>query len=127
MLLLMPCLVKYFNSTYLLSKVIYMNMRYTRIIWFSISALTLLFDQTSKWLILQILEPYQNIHVFPGFFDLTLEYNKGAAFSFLAHAPGWQRWFFIALATIMSIVIFVWLIRLKDNEKVEGLGLALIL
>jgi signal peptidase II len=86
----------------------------------------ILLDQISKWLILQTLEPFQNIRVLPGF-DLTLQYNKGAAFSFLAHASGWQRWFFITLAVMMSIVIFLWLNRLKDKDKVEGLGLALIL
>lgn len=98
----------------------------TRIIWFSISALTVLLDQISKWLILQTLALYQTIPVFPGF-DLTLQYNKGAAFSFLAQEPGWQRWFFISLAAIMSLAIVLWLTRLSNKEKVEGLGLALIL
>jgi signal peptidase II len=101
-------------------------MIYTRIIWFSLSIVIVLFDQISKWLILHTLELYQNIHVFPGF-DLTLQHNKGAAFSFLAQQPGWQRWFFVGLAAIMSLAIFLWLTRLKENEKVEGLGLALIL
>ncbi len=101
-------------------------MIYTRIIWFSLGIAIVLLDQISKWLILHTLELYQHIPVFPGF-DLTLQYNKGAAFSFLAQEPGWQRWFFIGLAAIMSLAIFLWLTRLKPNEKIEGLGLALIL
>ena len=41
-------------------------------------------------------------------FDLTLAHNTGAAFSFLAGAGGWQRWFFTAVAALVSLVIVIW-------------------
>lgn len=66
------------------------------------------------------------IQVFQGF-DLALSYNPGAAFSFLAGASGWQRWFFSALAIVMSLVIYRWLGRLKGDEKQEALALSLVL
>lgn len=65
--------------------------------------------------------------VIPGFFDLTLLYNKGAAFSFLAGQDGWQRWFFIAIAVVMSVVLVVWLYRTARKLWWLGLGLSLIL
>ncbi len=60
-------------------------------------------------------------------FDLTLLYNNGAAFSFLAHAGGWQRWFFITIAAVISGVLIVWLKRTSRQQWWLGLGLALIL
>ncbi len=67
-----------------------------------------------------------SVRVFEGF-DLVLSHNKGAAFSFLANASGWQRWFFSALAVVMSLVIYHWLGRLKQHETQEALALSLIL
>lgn len=60
-------------------------------------------------------------------FDLTLLYNKGAAFSFLAQASGWQRWFFIGIACVISTILVVWLKRTNRRQWWLGLGLALIL
>jgi signal peptidase II len=60
-------------------------------------------------------------------FNLMLTYNPGAAFSFLAGAGGWQRWFFLSLGTAISIALVVWLTRLRPEEKRLGLALALIL
>jgi signal peptidase II len=69
---------------------------------------------------------YQTIEVIP-YFNFTLAYNYGAAFSFLADAGGWQRWFFTGLAAIFSAVIFVWITRLKSTAKLEVISLSLIL
>jgi signal peptidase II len=60
-------------------------------------------------------------------FNLTLMHNQGAAFSFLSDAGGWQRWFFTALASVVSIAIIIWITRLKPEEKMTALSLALIL
>jgi len=60
-------------------------------------------------------------------FNITLHYNSGAAFSFLSDAGGWQRWFLIAVSAIVSIVICVWLYRLGRQEKILTWSLALIL
>jgi signal peptidase II len=59
--------------------------------------------------------------------DFTLRYNPGAAFSFLADHDGWQRYFLSGLAAVVSVVLVVWIYRLKPQEKILGLGLALVL
>jgi signal peptidase II len=74
----------------------------------------------------QHLELYRPQEVF-SWLNMTLAHNYGAAFSFLAGAGGWQRWFFIVLASVVSVVLLVWLIRLPRREWMTGLGLGLIL
>jgi signal peptidase II len=59
--------------------------------------------------------------------DFTLRYNPGAAFSFLADQSGWQRYFLTGLASVVSIVLAVWIYRLKPSERILGVGLALVL
>jgi len=59
--------------------------------------------------------------------DWTLRYNPGAAFSFLADAGGWQRWFFTVIAGSVSVALVVWIAKLKTHEKILGVGLALVL
>jgi signal peptidase II len=60
-------------------------------------------------------------------FDLTLAHNTGAAFSFLAGAGGWQRWFFTAVAAAISVVLIVWLSRLPRHRVPLALALGLVL
>ncbi len=97
-------------------------------IWAAISSLIVLFDQLTKWAILNWLpygDPPERINAF---LQLTHRRNPGAAFSFLADAGGWQRWFFIALAVTVSAVIAVWLWRLRSaGQTVLSTGLALVL
>ncbi|MEK7322850.1 MAG: signal peptidase II [Pseudomonadota bacterium] len=95
-------------------------------IWLTIAGVVLLIDQITKQLAEAMLSFGESVAVMP-FFNITLAYNTGAAFSFLAQAGGWQRWFFAALALTVSAVIFVWLRRLKPQEKWSGVALALIL
>jgi signal peptidase II len=90
-----------------------------------IAFLLLGIDQITKYYAVQELAK-GNITIFPGF-DLTLRYNTGAAFNFLADAAGWQRFFFIGLAIIISVGIYIWMGRLSYREKLEGLGLSFIL
>ena len=59
--------------------------------------------------------------------DFTLRYNPGAAFSFLADHDGWQRFFLSGLAAVVSVILAVWIYRLKPQEKLLGVGLALVL
>ncbi len=66
-------------------------------------------------------------HAFLPYFNFTLTYNKGAAFSFLSSAGGWQRWFFTVMAIGVSIFIFLWLKKLNNKEKLLACSLALIL
>jgi len=69
---------------------------------------------------------YESIALIPGF-NLTYVRNTGAAFSFLSEAGGWQRWFFAVLAFTISIVLTVWLYRLKKHETLLAVALALVL
>ena len=62
----------------------------------------------------------------PGF-QFVVVHNTGAAFSFLADAGGWQRWFLTTVSFVVSIVIAVWMTRLKSSEKLLALSLSLIL
>ena len=91
-----------------------------------ITSLIIFFDQVSKWLMMSWLSLYETVVIMP-YFNLTMAHNEGAAFSFLAQAGGWQRWFFIGLALIISVVLFVWLAKLKPTEKLEAISLSLIL
>ena len=91
-----------------------------------ITSLVIMFDQVSKWLMVTWLSLYETVIVMP-YFNLTMVHNEGAAFSFLAQAGGWQRWFFIGLALIISVVLLVWLAKLKPTEKLEAISLSLIL
>ncbi len=68
----------------------------------------------------------QRLEVLP-IFDLVLLHNTGAAFSFLANSGGWQRWFFVGIAVVASLIIWGWLNRLEPTEKITALALALIL
>ncbi|MFI3122876.1 MAG: signal peptidase II, partial [Methylococcales bacterium] len=69
---------------------------------------------------------YDSISVVP-FFNLTYVHNTGAAFSFLSEAGGWQRWFFAALAIVMSTIMTIWLTKLKEHETLLAVALSLIL
>jgi signal peptidase II len=94
--------------------------------WLFVSAAVIFADWQTKQLVSQYLELYRPQEVF-SWLNMTLAHNYGAAFSFLAGAGGWQRWFFIVLASVVSVVLLVWLIRLPRREWITGLGLGLIL
>lgn len=94
--------------------------------WYLLAALVLLLDQWSKAAVLANLE-YNTPLVFTSFFNFTLHYNPGAAFSFLSDASGWQRWFFSALAAVLSLVFVVWIARLGSRKWLESMALAFIL
>lgn len=91
-----------------------------------LSGLVIILDQISKWLISSSFSLYETVAVMPHF-NLTLAHNAGAAFSFLANAGGWQRWFFIGLTTVISVALFVWLKKLSTQAKLEAISVSLIL
>ena len=95
--------------------------------WLILSLVVLVLDLWSKDIVVNALEYRGRITVIPGFFDWVHVYNTGAAFSFLADASGWQRWFFAAVAVGVSVVLTVWLKRLKNHEGMLAVALALIL
>jgi signal peptidase II len=94
--------------------------------WGWLSAFVIVLDQATKYLAEALLVMHQPVPVLPSF-NLMLTYNTGAAFSFLAGAGGWQRWFFLGLGSLVSIGLIVWLRRLKPGEKWLAAALALIL
>lgn len=96
-------------------------------VWYLLSIAIVILDQWTKWLAetkLNFLEP---IPVIEPFLNWTLAYNYGAAFSFLADAGGWQKWFFSGLALVIALFLVVYLIRAPRNAKLLSLGLAMVL
>lgn len=94
--------------------------------WLALAALIVALDQATKLLAVAMLVPYRPLAVVP-LLNLTLMYNEGAAFSFLAGADGWQRWLFAGLAVVISVVIVIWMARLQPGETRVAVALALIL
>lgn len=82
------------------------------------AAAVIMADQITKWVVLARFEYRERLNVIPQLFDLTLVYNPGAAFSFLADHSGWQKYFFIVLAFAISI----WLARAMVKGEFGRLG-----
>jgi signal peptidase II len=95
--------------------------------WMVVAIVVVIADQLTKWAIVEWVPLYDKVPL-NSFLNITHQKNPGAAWSFLADAGGWQRWFFIALSSIVSVVIAVWLWRIRtDGLAVLGAGLALVL
>lgn len=94
--------------------------------WLWLAVLVLVLDLGTKALATTMLIYAKPVPVLPSF-NLTLLHNTGAAFSFLANADGWQRWFFVALALVVSVVLVTWLRKLKANETWTAIAIVLIL
>ncbi len=75
-----------------------------QLIWLWLTGVVIALDQITKHMVVARFDLYERLEVMP-FFNLTLAYNPGAAFSFLADAGGWQRWFFTAIALGASVLI----------------------
>lgn len=93
--------------------------------WFGLAALVVVLDQLSKAWVLAALHQGDVVYVAP-FFNWVLTYNPGAAFSLLANAPGWQRWFFSGLAFAISAWIAVMLYR-HPQQRLQSAALALVM
>jgi signal peptidase II len=94
-------------------------------IWFGLAAAIIGLDQASK---LWVLARFHLHEVLPvtDFFSLVLVFNSGAAFSFLSDAGGWQKWFFVVLALVISVWLIV-MIRQHARETLMPLALTLVL
>ncbi len=104
-----------------------MSARFGKLAWLWVSVLVIAIDQASKHWFEANFSLYQKVEVIPDYFAWTLAYNTGAAFSFLANHDGWQRWFFAAIATAVSVVLVIWMKRLKASETWLAVALALVL
>jgi signal peptidase II len=92
--------------------------------WLWLAAAVVALDQLTKALVVNFFMRGDELPV-TGFFRLVLAYNPGAAFSFLAGAPGWQRWFFTGIATIASVLL-IWMLK-RGGSRMLCAGVALIL
>lgn len=104
-----------------------MTARFGKLAWLWLSVLIIALDQATKHYFEARFELYQTLDVIPGYFAWTLAYNTGAAFSFLADHSGWQRWLFALIAIGVSVVLVVWMKRLKPSETWLAVALALVL
>ncbi len=91
-----------------------------------LAAVLILLDQITKYLAITLLVQGVPVAVMPSL-NMTLAYNYGAAFGFLADMGGWQRWFLSTIAIVISIVLIVWLTKLPKKWTTEVVGLNLIL
>lgn len=93
--------------------------------WLALAIAIVLVDQLTKWLILGNYRLGDSTYV-TSFFNIVRAHNTGAAFSFLANAGGWQRWFFIGLSAV--IVLFIlWMLRAHSSQKLFCFALSCIL
>ncbi len=83
-------------------------------------------DQWTKQLASSLLAYAQPVQVLP-VLDWTLLHNTGAAFSFLADAGGWQRWFFTVVSAVVSVGFLIWMARLKAHEWLVRYSLLFII
>jgi signal peptidase II len=90
------------------------------------SVVIVLLDFWTKGLATESLTLYRPVEV-TSWLNMTLAHNYGAAFSFLSDAGGWQRWLFTGLASVVTLVLIVWLFRLTAREKLTAVGLCLII
>lgn len=95
-------------------------------LWFLLAIILVVLDQWTKWLASESLEYGLPMVILP-VFNLTLLHNPGAAFSFLSDAGGWQRWFFTGISSVVSVVLIIWISRLKQGQAWLAASLALIL
>ena len=100
-------------------------------LYFVISVALVLFDQASKYYMSNILPlcqhgSCQSIEILP-ILKFTLLHNKGAAFSFLSDAGGWQRYLLVSISSVVSLFIAAWLYRIYKQEKILALALSFIL
>ncbi len=101
------------------------NGRY--ITWMVVAVTVVIADQLTKWAIVEWVPLYDKIPL-NSFINITHQKNPGAAWSFLANAGGWQRWFFVVLSTGVSALIVVWLWRIRNaGQLLLSAGLALVL
>lgn len=103
-----------------------MHKAYRILRWYALALVVVAFDLYTKNVASSSLQYARPVEVF-SWFNLTLQHNTGAAFSFLSEAGGWQRWFFTVIAVVISVALSVWLYLLPRGQWLLGLSLGLIL
>ena len=93
--------------------------------WLGIALIVVLLDQLTKVMVMRSMA-YGDSHTVTSFFNIVYWQNKGAAFSFLHAAAGWQRWMFVGLGVVAAVFI-VWMLRRHGGQRMFSWALALIL
>ncbi|MFN4898511.1 MAG: signal peptidase II [Burkholderiales bacterium] len=94
-------------------------------LWLGVALVIFLLDQLAKIAIVGAFQLGESLPI-TSFFNLVRVHNAGAAFSFLADAGGWQRWFFTGLGTVAALVM-VYLLRMHAGQTLFCLALSLLL
>jgi signal peptidase II len=94
-------------------------------LWLGLALLVIVLDQLSKTLVVDRFALGDSLSV-TSWFNLVRAHNTGAAFSFLAGASGWQRWFFVGLGAVASALI-VWMLRRHAAQRLFCAAISLIL
>ena len=94
-------------------------------LWLGLSLVIFLIDQYTKVLIVGSFQ-YGDNQTITSYFNLVRVHNTGVAFSFLASASGWQRWFFIGLGTVAAIFM-LWMLKSHPSQKLFSFAIACIL
>ena len=108
-----------------MAKTTFTNSSSALLPWLGLSLLILMADQFTKVLILGYYKLGDATYV-TSFFNVVRVHNAGAAFSFLANAGGWQRWFFTGIG-IAAAVFIVWMLKSHAGQKLFSFALACIL
>ena len=95
------------------------------ILWLGIAVIVVLIDQLTK-ITLSRMMLYGQTDTITSFFNLVMVYNRGAAFSFLADQPGWQRYFFAGVSVFASLLI-IWMLKRHSGQRLFCLAMTLIL
>ena len=93
--------------------------------WLGLALIVFIADQFTKVLILGYYQLGDSTYV-TSFFNVVRAHNTGAAFSFLAGASGWQRWFFTAIG-VAATVFIIWMLRSHAGQRLFSFALACIL
>ena len=94
--------------------------------WLWLGVIFLIIDQVTKLWVAANFELFETVAVIP-MFSFTYVHNEGAAFSFLGSAGGWQRWFFTAIAVVISSLLLYWMRALDKSEKLLAIAYSLVL
>jgi len=94
-------------------------------LWLGLAAIVILADQVTKTLVIGSFTLGDSVALTP-WFNLVRAHNTGAAFSFLAGASGWQRWFFVGLGLAASVLI-VWMLRRYATQKLFCFAVSMIM
>ena len=95
------------------------------ILFILLSVLVIILDQISKFAVLKNFQYGERLNIIPNFFDLTLVFNPGAAFSFLSNQNGWQKYFFLILAVVVSFYL-IYAVFKKNFGLLSSIGSMMI-